>query len=214
MAMAPWTRDNSSMRSRKWWAYSHSNIHPWRNRTNHLRPTTITLTNPCTITLTVCTTPTISLHQTITTTLTISHLTISLMDSMAVMGNMDKDPIIKVRMVNRLIMGLMVDIMGIWVGVRGIGGVGSSEIVRRDAVMWFCVLFWIFYRWVLIGFYKILALFLCRLFLRIKKNFFNLRLIYQWKLLLKKLEIKVKSSESTLFYSYTIFKNQLCPFIG
>lgn len=57
------------------------------------------------------------------------------MDSMAVMGNMDKDPTIKVRMVNRLIMGLMVGIMGIWEVVRGIGGVGSSEIVRRDALM-------------------------------------------------------------------------------
>lgn len=147
MAMAPWTRKNSSMRSRKWWAYSHSNIHPWRNRTNLPQRTTITLTNLCIITLTVCTTPTISLHQTITTTLTISHLTISLMDSMAVMGNMDKDPTIKVRMVNRLIMGLMVGIMGIWEVVRGIGGVGSSEIVRRDALMWFCVLFWMFYRW-------------------------------------------------------------------
>jgi hypothetical protein len=68
-------------------------------------------------------------------TLTISHPTISLMGSMAVMGNMDKDRTIKVRMVNRQIMGLMVGIMGIWVGVRGIGGVESNEIVRINTVI-------------------------------------------------------------------------------
>jgi hypothetical protein len=57
------------------------------------------------------------------------------MGSMAVMGNMDKDRTIKVRMVNRQIMGLMVGIMGIWVGVREIDGVESSEIVRRNTVI-------------------------------------------------------------------------------
>lgn len=171
MAMALWIRDNCLMPSRKWWAYSHNNIHPWHNRTNLPQRTTKTLTNPYTTTLTVCTTLTISLHQTITMTLTISHPTISLMGSMAVMGNMDKDRTIKVRMVNRQIMGLMVGIMGIWVGVRGIGGVESNEIVRINTVIWFCVLFWMFYLWFFIDLNRILDLFICRLFSRMKTNF-------------------------------------------